>query len=99
MLAFNNLKEKDIVIFLNRIDKIEKVDNIFQLARTCYHEVRHSIQQNFDNYSYEGFLRNIDLLRTNKIYYQVEHDSFSFEIGANLYGISKAKEYIKKKLS
>ena len=93
--GFNDLKG-NTVIFLNHINEIEKIENkIFRLAEVCYHEARHSIQQKFDSYSYDGFLRDIDhFLRTN-MDYTLEHDKYSFEIGANLYGVRKAKEYLK----
>lgn len=95
--GFNNL-EGNIVIFLNRIDKIEKIENkIFKLAQVCYHEARHSIQQKFDDYSYEGFLRDIDTFLSTKVSYILKHDKYYFEIDANLYGVIKAKEYLKNR--
>lgn len=72
--------------------------DLFQIIKTCYHEIRHSIQANNDRYSYDRFLYDIenfymkcDLGRD----YNDNHDSYSFEIGANLYGIRMAKEYLK----
>lgn len=95
--GLNNLKG-DTVIFLNRINKIEKIENkIFRLANTCYHEARHSMQQKFDEYSYDGFLRDIDHFLETDMDYTLEHDKYSFEIGANLYGVRKAKEYLRTK--
>lgn len=92
--GFNDLKG-NTVIFLDRINKIEKIEHkIFRLAQVCYHEARHSIQQKFDSYSYDGFLRDIDHFLKTNIDYTLEHDKYSFEIGANLYGVKKAKEYL-----
>lgn len=93
--GFNDSKG-NIVIFLNRINKIEKIEHkIFRLAQICYHEARHSMQQKFDNYSYDGFLRDIDHFLKTNIDYTLEHNKYSFEIGANLYAVRKAKEYLK----
>ena len=73
------------------------VRGLFQVLKTSYHEIRHSVQLTFNKYSYEKFLRDIevffikcDLGRD----YKYNHDSYSFEIGANLYGTRMAKEYL-----
>ena len=95
--GFNDLKG-NTVIFLNRINKIEKIEQkIFKLVQVCYHEARHSVQQKFDNYSYDGFLRDIDHFLKIKIDYILEHDKYSFEIDANLYGVKRTKEYLKNR--
>ena len=83
---------------LNRLEA-QRIGSIFALARTCYHEVRHWVQQTFDRYSYDRFLSDIEHFyrRTGgNIDYKKHHDSYSFEIGANLYGIRMASEYLKK---
>lgn len=93
--GFYNPSKNNIVIFIDRIKKIKKIDRqIFNLAFVCYHEVRHRIQKEFSQYSYEGFIDFIDKL--NIFDYGLSHDSFSYEIGANLYGVKKAKEYMIK---
>lgn len=95
--GFNDL-EGNIIIFLNRINKIEKIEHkIFRLAQICYHEARHSMQQKFDKYSYNGFLKDIDHFLKTNIDYTLEHNKYSFEIGANLYAVRKAKEYLETK--
>ena len=73
------------------------VRGLFQVLKTSYHEIRHSVQLTFNKYSYEKFLRDIevffikcDLGRD----YKYNHDSYSFEICANLYGTRMAKEYL-----
>lgn len=69
------------------------------LANVCYHEARHSAQKTFDRYSYESFLRDIEQFYRKvggNRDYKKHHDSYSFEIGANLYGIRMAREYLKK---
>lgn len=98
--GFNDLKGNNIVIFLKLTNKIKKIEGkVFRLAEVCYHEMWHSVQKQFDKYSYEGFLRDIDDIfkRDSNNDYLTEHSKYSFEIGANLYGISKAKEYMKNK--
>ena len=98
-VGFNDLKG-NTVIFLNRINKIEKIEGrLFRLLQVCFHEARHSEQQQFNEYSYEGFFNEIDhyiKIATMGIDYILEHDNYSFEIGANLYGVSRAKEYLKE---
>lgn len=95
--GFNDLKG-NTVIFLNRINKLEKIENkVFRLAQVCYHEARHSVQKTFDEYSYDRFLGDIDMYLQRNMDYTLEHDKYSFEIGANIYGVEKAKEYLKIK--
>ena len=97
--GFNDLKG-NTVIFLNDFNKIEKIEGrLFRLLQVCFHEARHSEQQQFNEYSYEGFFSEIDhyiKIATMGIDYILEHDNYSFEIGANLYGVSRAKEYLKE---
>ena len=95
----DELDENNIFLFLKRSRTIKKNDrNLYTLLHTCYHELWHSVQLGFDEYSYEGFLRGIDLCLQNISYrdYLVEHPKYSFEIGANLYAVTKVKEYIQK---
>ena len=73
--------------------------DLFQVIKTCYHEARHSVQQTFDRYSYDRFLYDIEKFYSktdaNRDYTE-NHDEYSFEIGANLYGVEMAREYLKK---
>ena len=94
--GFYKASTNDIVIFIDRIKKIKKFDKqIFKLAFICYHEARHREQAEFSPHSYEGFMDFTD--RLDIFDYGLAHDSFSLEIGANLYGTRKAKEYMLKK--
>ena len=99
--GYNNLKGTTVV-FVDKLFseyKAKNISSIFMLANVCYHEARHSVQKTFDRYSYESFLRDIEQFyrRTGgNIDYKKHHDSYSFEIGANLYGIRMASEYLKK---
>lgn len=96
-IGFNDHKG-NVVIFLNNINKSKKIESkIFRLAEVCYHEARHSMQEKFDEYSYDGFLNDIERFLRNNIDYDLYHDKYSFEIGAHLYGITKAKEYLQTK--
>ena len=67
-------------------------NKIFRLAFVCYHEARHVEQKEFDVYNFETFIDIID--KVNVLDYGLSHDSYSFEIGANLYSIRKTKEYM-----
>lgn len=70
---------------------------LFQVLKTSYHEIRHSVQLTFDRYSYERFLCDIEnffIMCNLGRDYKHNHDSYSFEIGANLYGTRMAKEYL-----
>lgn len=86
-------------VCLENFDYILKLDSYFKLAKTVYHEYRHRMQEDFDEYSYEGFLRDVEncIVFNNRFDYKLNHDSYSFEIGANMYALSKAKEYMKRK--
>lgn len=93
--------EGNIVIFLNTSDRIISLDgNLFSFVKTCYHEFRHTVQNEFSDESYEKFLTVVEALirqNNNNVSYLLLHDDFSYEIGANLYGIRKAKEYVKRR--
>ena len=89
-----------IIIFIDSFDKYDDLSRqVVELVFTCYHEVRHSVQKHFDKHSYDSFLNNID--RVYKEYidstdYNINHDNYSFEIGANLYAINKTKQFLKE---
>ncbi len=74
------------------------VKDLFHVIKVSYHEARHSVQRTFDRYSYERFLYDIEhfFIEYFHIDYDLNHDDYSFEIGANLYGTNMAKEYLKK---
>ena len=94
--GFYHPKSNNIVIF---IDKIKKLDNsLYSLIEVCFHEARHFEQKQFNNLSYSGFLRDIDhfLEKNNYFTYLLNHDEFSIEVGAHLYSVKKAKEYMMK---
>lgn len=100
-LAFHDNEDHDIVIFLHHLKKIKRIEKrVLELVITCYHETRHSIQETYDSYTYEGFLREaeeyIQDASSNKDDSK-HYDRYSFEIGAQLYALSKAKEYLKTK--
>lgn len=89
----------NLYVCLENLEKLFGVTNYFTFIKTCYHEFRHRKQDDFDEYSYEGFLRDIEhcIMFNNGFDYELNHDSYSFEIGANMYAASKAKEYLKRK--
>ena len=97
--GFNDLNG-NAVIFLNRVNKIEKIEGkLFRLLNICYHELRHSKQQEFDKNSYDRFLIDIEkfIRRFDPKDYSTSHDKYSYEIGANLYCVDKSKKYLKSK--
>lgn len=91
----------NVVILLKSSGKLKKIDdNLFEFVMTCYHEARHIAQDKLSKNSYEFFLAVIEdevRKRQSDINYYLLHDDFSYEIGANLYGIEKTKEYLKKR--
>lgn len=99
--GYNNFKGT-MVVFVDKLLRsfvAKRISSIFMLANVCYHEARHSAQKTFDRYSYESFLRDIEQFYRKvggNRDYKKHHDSYSFEIGANLYGIRMASEYLKK---
>lgn len=98
ILAYNNLfddGETDIIIFL---DKFKNIDNqLLNIVNTCFHEIRHSMQRTFDDYSYEKLLTEVDkFLRNCYPYdYKYNHKHYSNEIGANMYAINMTKEFLR----
>lgn len=88
-------KENNIIIFLDKFKNKDK--QLLNLINTCFHEIRHSIQQTFDDYSYNMFLRKIDcfLKKCFPYNYQSYHDCYSYEIGSNIYAITMTKEFLK----
>lgn len=89
--------EKNNTIFLVVDDYVDKVEEaIFDVSFECFHEIRHVIQKSFNKNSYEGFFYFIDEVNSNNYfdYDVISHSGYSFEIGANLYGIKKTKEYM-----
>ena len=99
--GYNNFKGT-MVVFVDKLLRsfvAKRISSIFMLANVCYHEARHSAQKTFDRYSYESFLRDIEQFYRKvggNRDYKKHHDSYSFEIGANLYGVRMAREYLKK---
>lgn len=92
LLCINNYRMYSKTIFLG------KSNQLFKFIKTCYHENRHVFQERFPFYSYEGSIDEIEMsiMDLSYNYYNSFHDDFSFEIGAELYAIEKAKEYMKK---
>lgn len=81
-------------------DYIISCDNesigVLNLVSSCYHELRHGMQRSFSKNCYEGFIISIEDLmhRTYPKDYNNFHDSYYFEIDANLYGVINAKRFI-----
>ena len=93
----------NIIIFINKIKKAKEVKGnssllLLALLNTVYHEISHDLQEKYDKSSYEKFLEYLEsFLKSGKVRefnYEENHDEFSYEIGAELYGIRKAKEYL-----
>lgn len=101
-LAYNDLNG-NTVYFLDNINKVcDSFDKcVYSIVMSSFHEARHSIQQTFDKYSYEGFFCDVDNQVISKLVgrddYNVNHDKFFVEIDANNYGIYKAEEFLKNK--
>lgn len=84
-----------IIILINDFKKRNMP--LFFFIFSCYHETIHSIQAFLNDYNYSKFLFNIEsILSENncKDYYD-NHDNYSIEIGANLYGTFKTEELLK----
>lgn len=99
-IAHYNKSINTIIIFIDRILKKYKTPEkqLVVSMISCFHEVRHVIQDKFDEYSFESFLKNIE------DYYNMidpddyidNQDYYSYEIGANLYAIDKTIYFLKK---
>lgn len=87
-----------VVMFLDNLLKMSYEDQILNSVFSTYHEVRHVIQNNFDTDSYDKFINDINHYNQyiDVLEYKVNHDSYSYEIGANIFALEKTKEYLKK---
>lgn len=97
--CFYNSKKNLIVIILDNFWKIsDRAEQIFELHFSSLHEARHVKQKTFNPNSYEGILYFIDnIIGIDDFDYGfMTHDSYSFEIGANLYSIRKTSEYMQQ---
>ena len=97
--GFNDQKGK-IIIFLDKIDKFSSDERkIFATILYSYHEIQHTKQKLLDDYSYPKFIYDIEnyLVGERKINYKKNHNKVLFEIDANLYSITKTKEYLQSK--
>ena len=96
--GFRVNETRDIVVFLHPTNNANLISKkIFNLVKNCYHEIRHFHQENLDAYSYEGFLVEMENYISGcglDIRYALHHDKYFVELDANLYGISKTKEYM-----
>lgn len=90
-------ENNEVIIFIDNIDKIEKINNsLFKLLLVCYHEIRHREQMENYEFSYDGFLVEMDFFLNNnrKMNYLLDHDNYFVELDANYYGILNAKKYM-----
>lgn len=97
--AFYQTSADRIIIFLNQYkNSFQGNAPNFNFIFMCYHEARHVMQRRFNMYSYDSFLNELDSNIKNCSFnnYMLHHDEFSFEIGANMYGVEKAKKYMMK---
>lgn len=87
------------IIFLNSYKSYKKIEKrLFHLLLTCYHEYRHSIQEEFEYYNYDGALDELECFLRYMIAgdYSNYYNTYSTEIGAHLYAARKAKSYMIK---
>ena len=101
--GFYDIKERDICIFINGTNKVNFPKKLASIIKTTYHEIRHFQQyneeMNDDYFSYEDFIKLYEIFlitQTSKSDYKARHDEYFLEIDANVYGISKTKEYLEK---
>lgn len=97
--CFYNRKKNLIAIILDNFWKLsDRAEQIYELLFSILHEARHVKQKTFDTNSYEGILYFIDnVIGIDDFDYEfVAHNSYSFEIGANLYSIRKTSEYMQQ---
>ncbi len=95
----NNTNEDLVILISNLKNNQNIVEDFFQLIKLCYYEVRLSIQQSFDKYSYEGFLNAVDkkLAYFEPMAYEYYPERYASTIDANLYSIDMARNYLKDK--
>lgn len=97
-------QKKSLIVFANDIGHPILKNNIVQLLKTTYHELYHAIyfntkQKGFKFNDFNSFACDLEqfLMKHNigtPLRYLYNHDSFMFEILANIYGVKKTEEYI-----
>lgn len=99
-------KSKELIVFYNDVSTPLFNDSIIRFLKTTYHELYHALDDTIDkakNISYENFANQCDrfiishspIEMLKYVMTPQGHDSFMFEILANLYAIDKTEEYIK----
>ena len=98
-------KSKEIIVFFNDISTPLFNDSIIRLLKTTYHELYHAIDDTREKetqITYNDFASDCDRFIINhspldQLKYILTpngHDSFMFEILANIHGINKTEQYI-----
>ena len=93
-------KDSTVIIFMKSDNKIlDPNTDLFSFILTCYHEIRHNLQDSLPVYSFDKFACDIDgfIAQFNPVIYNKKHNSFYNEINANNYAIEKAREYLENK--
>lgn len=96
---YNGFNDKKGVstILIDENDLTKPIPEIMmKYAQITFHELRHTMQMYGDEDSYETFFIKLDKIIQYHNYteYKLDHDNFSYEIDANLYGIIKAEKYL-----
>lgn len=98
--GYTNYEGDKIIIFLDKITKRVNIERkMARLIEVCCHELRHTFQNEYNEYSYAAVLTMMEKYLKSIPYnndYLFEHDKYFFEIDANLYGITKSKKYLEK---
>lgn len=93
-------KDSTVIIFMKSDNKIlDPNTDLFSFILTCYHEIRHNLQDSLPVYCFDKFACDIDgfIAQFNPVIYNKKHNSFYNEINANNYAIEKAREYLENK--
>ena len=98
-----NPKTKEIIVLINRLyEHLEIIspDSFAKMIIILYHEIRHRHQEEImtKEMNYSNFLMSIEksIIKTDHLYYQLNHNNFFIEIDANDIGTKKANKYIKE---
>lgn len=100
-------KAKEIIVFFNDVSTPLFNDSIIRLLKTTYHELYHAIDDtreketqitynNFANDCDRFIIKHSPLEICKYLLTPSGHDSFMFEILANIHGINKTEQYIKE---
>lgn len=99
--GFLDIETGNVFIFIDKLGKKENIYSVTKLAIVVfavYHEYGHLLQISKETSSLKRILIDIEMKKNRVMYddYLKNHDRFFIECDADLYAVSKARDYFKE---